>query len=183
MQSPSLPSARERILDAFVDVLVSGSARSATLEAVAAAAGVSKGGLLYHFPSKDALSAGLAERLDAFMAEDIAAIHASPSGAIDYYIRTSIESGSPFDRTFVALARLTQDGDAHARAAIGRARQAWFEAMLEHVGDPVTARIVCLVGDGLYYDSLQRPAAASADGVPLDELIASLQALVERSGR
>ena len=35
----------------------------ATMDATARAAGVSKGGLLYHFASKDALEAGLIERL------------------------------------------------------------------------------------------------------------------------
>ncbi|MGN6428010.1 MAG: TetR/AcrR family transcriptional regulator, partial [Leifsonia sp.] len=48
-------SARDRILDAFEELLAEHSERAATLDAVAAKAGVSKGGLLYHFASKDAL--------------------------------------------------------------------------------------------------------------------------------
>jgi AcrR family transcriptional regulator len=37
-------------------------ASSLTLDAVAQAAGVSKGGLLYHYPNKDALLAAMIER-------------------------------------------------------------------------------------------------------------------------
>jgi len=45
------PSNRARLLDAYEELLVSGVGATVTLDAVAAAAGVSKGGLLYHFPS------------------------------------------------------------------------------------------------------------------------------------
>ena len=54
-------SARERILDTFESILNTDGERAATLDAVAAKAGVSKGGLLYHFPNREALITGLAE--------------------------------------------------------------------------------------------------------------------------
>src|SRR5690606_13182471 len=47
---PPAPAARAKVLDAFVSILLEHGERAATLDAVAAAAGVSKGGLLYHFP-------------------------------------------------------------------------------------------------------------------------------------
>jgi len=51
--------ARDRILRAVRDLLADGGPSSVTLEAVADRAGLSKGGLLYHFPSKSALYVGL----------------------------------------------------------------------------------------------------------------------------
>ncbi|WP_414171132.1 TetR/AcrR family transcriptional regulator [Clavibacter tessellarius] len=54
----STASARDRILDAFEELLVQQGERGTTLESVAAAAGVSKGGLLYHFGGKEALVEG-----------------------------------------------------------------------------------------------------------------------------
>ncbi len=60
---PNQPSARDRILLAFENLLINEGERSATLDAVAAAAGVSKGGLLYHFKSRDALTSGLIQKL------------------------------------------------------------------------------------------------------------------------
>lgn len=50
------PSAtRQRLLDAARDIACEEGASSLSLDAVAARAGVSKGGLLYHFPSREAL--------------------------------------------------------------------------------------------------------------------------------
>lgn len=48
-------NSREQILDAYEHLLVQAGERAATLDAVAAQAKVSKGGLLYHFGSKKAL--------------------------------------------------------------------------------------------------------------------------------
>ncbi|MBI1308455.1 MAG: TetR family transcriptional regulator [Proteobacteria bacterium] len=56
------PSNREQILDAAEKVAVDSGAAHLTLDAVAAAAKVSKGGLLYHFKDKDAMLAALVER-------------------------------------------------------------------------------------------------------------------------
>lgn len=53
--------ARERILDAALAVSQQVGAAHLTLDAVAAEAGVSKGGLLYHFASKDALLRAMVE--------------------------------------------------------------------------------------------------------------------------
>ena len=55
-------SARERILEAAERVITEVGAAHLTLDAVAQAAGVSKGGLLYHFPSKESLLVALAQR-------------------------------------------------------------------------------------------------------------------------
>lgn len=55
-------SARDRILQAAERVVMQVGAAHLTLEAVAHAAQVSKGGLLYHFPSKELLFVALAQR-------------------------------------------------------------------------------------------------------------------------
>ena len=62
-------SARDALLSAYQSLLLAEGERAATLEAVAAEAGVSKGGLLYHFRSKDALAEALIDRLDELVAE------------------------------------------------------------------------------------------------------------------
>ena len=55
-------ASRERILEAASRVVSEIGAARLTLDAVAQGAGISKGGLLYHFPSKEALLSGLAQR-------------------------------------------------------------------------------------------------------------------------
>jgi AcrR family transcriptional regulator len=54
--------ARERILESAERVVAEVGAARLTLDLVAQAAGVSKGGLLYHFPSKESLLGALAQR-------------------------------------------------------------------------------------------------------------------------
>lgn len=54
---------RKRLMDAAERLVIGEGAGRLTLDAVAREAGVSKGGLLYHFPSKEALIAEMVEHL------------------------------------------------------------------------------------------------------------------------
>ena len=56
------PSSKVVMLDAAEAIVLESGARHMTLDAVAARAGVSKGGLLYHFPTKEALLRAMLER-------------------------------------------------------------------------------------------------------------------------
>jgi AcrR family transcriptional regulator len=56
-------SFKEVMLDAAEAIVLEEGAGHMTLDAVAAKAGVSKGGLLYHFPAKEALLKAMLERL------------------------------------------------------------------------------------------------------------------------
>jgi AcrR family transcriptional regulator len=58
---PNQP-ARERLLDAAERAVLETGAGHLTLDAVAKFAGISKGGLLHHFPSKDLLLEAMLER-------------------------------------------------------------------------------------------------------------------------
>jgi len=62
-------NSKEILLDAAEGIVLESGARHLTLDAVAARAGVSKGGLLYHFPTKEALLKGMLERLRKNMDE------------------------------------------------------------------------------------------------------------------
>ena len=60
---PAPPDVRTRILDAAEAIVQARGVPALTLESAARDAGVSKGGLLYHFASKEALLAGMLGRL------------------------------------------------------------------------------------------------------------------------
>ncbi len=138
------------MLQAFAALLVEHGERAATLDAVADRAGVSKGGLLYHFGSKDALVDGLAEHLRALTAADVDAMRAAPAGPVDYLIRTSTQVDTEFELVYLAVSRLAQGAYPHARAALDGAHDAWTATVLEVVADPVLARAIVLMSDGLY---------------------------------
>ena len=59
----SSASTRDIILSAAANIVMEQGVSRMTLGAVAQEAGVSKGGLLYHFPSKDALVQGMVEHM------------------------------------------------------------------------------------------------------------------------
>lgn len=56
-------SSREKLLEAAGDLISLKGVHDLTLDAVAAAAGVTKGGLIYHFKTKDDLLSALVERM------------------------------------------------------------------------------------------------------------------------
>src|SRR3954466_13159878 len=82
MPDGSVPSdARTRILDAAEAIVRARGVSGLTLDAAAKQAGVSKGGLLYHFASKEALITGLLGRMAEWMQLDFEACVASqPEG-------------------------------------------------------------------------------------------------------
>ena len=177
---PRTESARDRILVAYEDLLIESGERGATLDAVAARAGVSKGGLLYHFGSKDALTAGLIERLMDLTEEDIDLMRAAPAGVVDYMVRTSVNVGSAFDRALIAAARLAQTSDPRASVALASIRTRWLDIVTETVGDATLARAVVLISDGLYYNSALMGMGAPDPADTSDEGLDRLLALIGR---
>lgn len=147
------PHARERVLDAFEAILIEEGERAATLDATAKAAGVSKGGLLYHFASRDDLVAGLLERLNTLAHDDIERITSAPEGPVAYFLRTSVMAGNKLDRAMLAVARVAQGGSAASADALRRIRDSWAETLRPHVRDDTALDLVMLVSDGLYYNN------------------------------
>ncbi|GGF14611.1 TetR/AcrR family transcriptional regulator [Subtercola lobariae] len=180
---PQAPSARDRILDSFENILINQGERTATLDAVAAEAGVSKGGLLYHFGSKEALVDGLVERLSELVSADVVNIRTAPAGVVDYFIRSSVNTESPLDRAIIAATRLAQGSQPKAQEALKSMQRAWFDVVSEAVGDPAVARTVMLISDGLYYNSALLPSALNETShratQSMDELVGVVQSLVK----
>lgn len=75
----AVPNSKTKILDCAERVVVRDGVSHLTLEAVAAEAGMSKGGLLYNFRAKDDLIRGMVERLiDQMEAEMARLVKADP---------------------------------------------------------------------------------------------------------
>ncbi|MBC7632168.1 MAG: TetR/AcrR family transcriptional regulator [Flavobacterium sp.] len=145
-------STHDRLLDAFETLLVTAGSRAATLDAVAAMAEVSKGGLLYHFHSKDELVEAMLTRLREQGAADAAKMRTASNGPVEFYLATSMNTGSAFDRALIAAARIAQENDSRASAALADLREGWIAVLREHLGDESLARTIQLIGDGLYFD-------------------------------
>ncbi len=95
--TPSRSRTRDRLLDAAEQVLSERGATSLTLEAVALVADVSKGGLLYHFPSKEKLIEALVVRAVARVDEALAVASAStePGAFARAYLDITVPTQPP----------------------------------------------------------------------------------------
>ncbi len=150
-------SVRERVLDALQSLVLEGDP-APPLDAVAARAGVSKGGLLHHFPERRSMVVGLIlraiEQTDAVMSQ------AAGSGtAAVTWLRMSATAG-PSDeaaRALLGLLRLTGAGRIDLPAEVATAMTRWQELITAEVGDPVVGEAVRLVGDGLFLEAVVGP--------------------------
>src|SRR5919107_399568 len=129
-------SLRDRVLDALQRLVLAGDP-TPTLDAVAAAAGVSKGGLLHHFPDRQALAHGLVHRA---LAET------------DATMATAAERGTAA-ATWLRLSAADGPEQAAARALLSVLR-------VSAGGVDLPADVVRLVGDGLFTEALLGAAPA-----------------------
>lgn len=176
------PLARDKVLDAFERILVEEGERAATMDATAKAAGVSKGGLLYHFGTKEALEAAAVERLLTLVEADVAAMAAAPEGPIAYFLRSSAMENDPLDRAILAVSRLAQGGSPAAGEALRGIRERWALALRDHTRDETALDLVMLVSDGLYFNNALSGGAIPGP-VPRGPAMDALVALVERAAR
>ncbi|MFV0374176.1 TetR/AcrR family transcriptional regulator [Microbacterium sp.] len=175
--------ARDTVLDAYEQLLGEEGPRGATMDAVAHRAGVSKGGLLYHFASKDALEAALRDRLDALARDDVAQMTESTEGMVATFLRTSIMEDSPLDRALIAMTRLAQGGSEAAGNALREVRELWADALRPHTRDETALQVVMLVGDGLYFNNALSASAVPTpvpEGADMDALIALVASATAR---
>lgn len=119
---------------------------SLTLDAVAAEAGVSKGGLLYHFSTKEALLAGLVGAAMARWSDDVdaaAATDSEPAGRAARAYVTACDSDDDPARELALLAAAALDG-----GSVGAWRDAvrtWTEGE-----DDIDLLVTRLAADGMW---------------------------------
>ena len=159
-------SARERILDAYAAILIEGGVSAVTLSAVAARAEVSKGGLLYHFGSKEALVQGLLERMYELYDADLEAARSAPQGVVRYFLETSVSEAtenSDLHRATLALVPLAMS-DERVGTAIRECNNRWRMLLHERVADPLSADLLAALGDGLYLRAVTGDHSAELSG-------------------
>jgi AcrR family transcriptional regulator len=145
---------RARIRVAAAKVIERDGAGHLTLEKVAAEAGVSKGGLLYHYPSKDALLQGLLDHLlenraglvdDLGSAEDVS--HAALlNGLID------ADFDLPKDERIMAQGLIAASAEnADLLAPAKEHVEALFDQLGTSEATAATARTILLASQGLQF--------------------------------
>jgi AcrR family transcriptional regulator len=166
----------DRLLEAAARVVRRDGTDGFTLDAVAAEAGVSKGGLLYHFETKEALVRTLVERLVSSFDERLERERAKDRGPGSFtraYARASIAlEASADDGTASALVAAT----ALAPSLLDPLRERykrWSRALANDGIDPTRALLVRLAVDGLWFSDLLgfEPPGPRARKRLLDQLV------------
>jgi len=151
------PSTREVILDAAERVVARDGSRRLTIDAVVQESGFSKGGVLYNFPSKQALIEGMVARMVAQTRarHDAALSEAEAAGEdpMPAMVRCLLQQ-KEMDRavSMGLLAALAEHPDLiiPIRAAIAEMR----DEMIARAADPELASIIMLAADGLHFSDI-----------------------------
>ena len=151
----------EDVLDAVEELTVAHGRLPSLLE-VPTSVGLTKQGVLHHFPTRAALDAAVTRRalsrVDAAMMD--AAAHGSPT---ETYLHLSSPTAGDHAVVLVLMAAMRR-GDSQGLAAdIDQAVSAWQAMIADEVGDPVRAEVVRLVGDGLFSEALVSGSAPSPE--------------------
>jgi len=172
---------RQRVLSAAHEILAQSGAGRLTLEAVAQRAGVSKGGLLHHFASKDALlEAILNASLTAFI-ETVEPFYDRQNRAkgrwMRAYIQASFESGfAEMDlRAFMGLLIETP----RLIERIREDEQFWMDRLTSDGLDASRVIVLKRAADGQYLDNLLRISRSASDNATL---MREMLALVDPEG-
>ncbi|MGG0845104.1 TetR family transcriptional regulator [Peribacillus simplex] len=157
---------RQHILKSATEFILQNDFNSLTLDSVAKQAGVSKGGLLYHFPSKEALMIGLAEyifeKFNIRFNEHSENVDPIEKGkwcrALIEVSKWDLEHNAELNIGIIAASMLNPD----LSESISQRYQYVQKKVEQDNIDPITATIIRLAIDGLYYSELFNIA-------PLDE--------------
>ena len=152
-------SARESILDAAERVVERQGLSSATIEAVAAEAGVSKGGLFYHFASKQELLSELLaryeERYRQFRDQLISEMPDTPNRLLKASLLASINHPArDYDKLSSIVAFLD---DVALREKIVAMKQALFAEITKTAKRPERIALAMMAADGLVMSDLFGP--------------------------
>jgi AcrR family transcriptional regulator len=144
---------RQHLLDSAAKLVDREGGSRLTLDAVAQEAAVSKGCLLYHFATKNALIEGMVEYLILRFEADLAA-HLEHETGPGRWIRAYIQASFPHD-TFLGrvsagvFAAIASEPD---MLRMARERFLQWQRRLEQDGiDPIDATIARLATDGLWF--------------------------------
>ena len=148
---------RQALLEAAERVVTEAGAAHLTLDAVAEKAGVSKGGLLYHFPSKEALVQGMIARLLELVDADEARFKAElgdvPGADLQAYVLAGFEQ-RPEQQTITTALLAAGANDPKLLEPVRAWSRRNYEAKVKSKRHPIRAAMVVMAIDGLWLHEL-----------------------------
>lgn len=158
-----MSGSKDRILDAAEAVVLRDGVAHLTLDAVAQECQISKGGLLYHFPSKDDLIRGMIDRLHRHYEAEVARQEALDPNPVGRRLRAMINTTFPkepccdmrvrIDRIAACLIAAVATKPA-LLDGMKESTERMEKALLADGTDPIMAMIIHLATDGIWMSSL-----------------------------
>ncbi len=173
-------SNKKAILDAAVTVIESEGITAVTFDSVAAAAGLTRGGILYHFPSRDDLIRALHEHLAGEWERQLTEVcgksstEASPAERLTAYIRAAAMSASRAELLMLVESRGTEN------------YQHWADVLMRWTPQPSghefgtandAARLALLAADGLWVNDAitQQPLTPEQRTHTVETIVSQLE--------
>jgi AcrR family transcriptional regulator len=178
---------KRRILDAAEQVVLRDGVVHLTLEAAAHQAGLSKGGVLYHYPTRDALVAAMVARIIEQFEEDIASYLPAP-GTLDHgrpgafaraYVRATLEPVTEGEERLGAALLAAAAAEPDLLVPLQEAAEGWQARLVDDGLDPAMATVIRLACDGLWLCDLF--GLAPARGELRAQVADAVERMTERS--
>lgn len=150
-------SKRKEILAAASFIVGNYGMEKLTLEAVAKQAGISKGGLLYHFPNKDAIIKGMIDEYSSAFLMDVRDKVSNSSESIGKWHRAYLESAindTGVSNGLVSAYIATLFTNPLLLSKFQSDCQELYEEMEKDEIEPIKAAIIRLAIDGLCYSEI-----------------------------
>ncbi|NJK46571.1 MAG: TetR/AcrR family transcriptional regulator [Pleurocapsa sp. SU_196_0] len=149
---------REKLLRTTAEFIAQNGASNLTLDTIAAASGVSKGGLLHHFPTKHALMQGLmAQIAQVFVTRLEQALTTEPEGTPGRWTRAYVTASFEYDPDELQLTTAIASVVTNEPALVAVLQQqfAWIDERIENDGLPAArTTAIRLACDGLWIAEL-----------------------------
>jgi AcrR family transcriptional regulator len=169
----------DKILRATSEIVSHDGIRSLTLDAAARRAGVSKGGLLYHFPTKHALLRALVlhdlNEYEAEIEKRAACLEAGSGRRLRASVEVAFDPSQACGPEFLGALIGVFAEDPSLLGALAARYGRWQKVIEEEADDRAMAALVSLALDGLFLaDTMGLGPAPGADREALQEALSDL---------
>lgn len=149
---------RAHLIEAALNTLKQHGANSLTLDAVAKASAVSKGGLLHHFPTKEALMEALLRQILTDYEQQVRAVYEQEAEGVGRWLRAYIratfinEESLPMELLGILLSAITEYPRLLRQVQMDH--QQWEERLVSDGLPLVRVRVIRMAADAYWQERL-----------------------------